>query len=305
MPFRSGSEDSETYSKSFSSNRLQFLTFKDDGETHIIRFIDEHTKWPVVDVHIQIPTKEIPANRKKAGMKWPDKMGATCQNDQGFRIPGPDGNASDEWEDGYGRCYIHEHYADKMNQWNRPLSAPVTSTFARVVVREKTPQGIRDKQEEWIDPQGNKHMVPMIRVISQQWGKFFSGIKAGAFEDGSVVTKDFTVKKSGKDFTIATLSITPDHKPGTESWQRYLDAAALIGADLEGLIRHQADKDWYQTWWIPGPWDEEPLESEQAGAGTEVGTAASPDGDLSASEQEQMTELRKRLLDQRGARADA
>jgi hypothetical protein len=293
MAMRKGSGASETFSKFSSSNRLQFQSFKDNDDI-LVRFVDEHDEWPVVDVHIGVPTKDTPANRKKSNFPWPKNMGATCQNDVMFRIDDPaSGNPTDTWEEGFGDCYIHSHYADKMNQWNRPYSAATTSTFARVVLREKRDGKFFDQTEEWESPDGKKFIVPKVRVISQQWGKFFSGIKAAAFEDDSVRTRDFRIQRSGKDFVITAMSVSPDHKPGTESWKTYEEALELMGASLEALIRDQASADWYKKWFIPGPWDDEPLETESAGAATAVAAA---DSELSPEDQAKMDAMRERLL---------
>lgn len=295
MAFAKGAVQSEQLSSSSKFNRLQFLSFKDGDEPVIVRFIDSEQEWPVVEVHIAIPTKPQPENRKDR--PWPPLMGATCQNDRGFRIEGPDGNPTDEWEEGMGNCYIHSHYADRKNQWNKPLSTPVTTTFARVVLREEVGGVIRDKTEE-AEVGGKKIIVPAIRVISQQWKAFFSEIKHGAFDDGyQVCGRDYLIHKVGKKFTISAASKDLDHRPGKPSWKVYEDAVTALDADLEAMIRDQASERWYKLWFIPGPWDTEPIENEAPGAGTAVETEPGA-GSISTDERAELEELRKRLKTQ-------
>lgn len=274
MAMRKGYADSEEHSKYQSSSRLQFLTIA-EGQIYVVRFYDERTEWPVVDTHILASTKDVPANRKDTNMKWPKQMTGVCPEDPWF-ITSADGDPVITYEDGFGDCYIHKNYGDKLDNFKRPQSAAATTTYARVILREKVPStdggppSFRDKMEDFVGEDGTRLRVPAIRVVSYSWSRLFAAVAAGAYEDDSVRTKDYLIEKKGKDFAVSAMSITPGHHPGLPSWEFYDQAMTATGFDLIKLLRYQASQEWYRLWFIPGPWDFEKLEKEADGAGSQV-----------------------------------
>jgi hypothetical protein len=165
-------------------------------------------------------------------------MWAVCALDELFQ------DEEGKFEEGFGKCYIHDHYTEVLDNYKNPLSKPTPLTYAMVVVRERTKNGVKDKTEKWTGPDGKEYTVPMIRVIRDYWKRFFSSVHAAAFEDASVCTKDYAITKKDKGYEIVNTSITPNHHPAitdnsvlgtadaTDSWKLYDQVLELTGYDL-------------------------------------------------------------------------
>src|SRR6185437_855043 len=209
MPLRTGAEVAEQDSQSFSSDRLTFLSFKENEEPQIVRFFDDHKAWPVADIHILVSTKPRPANRAE-NQNWPKSMTCTCQNDRGYRIE-KDGQPTDEWEPEKGACYIHANYGDKKDNFGKPQSRARTTTHARVILRKKVGDEIVDQMEERELPDGTKLMLPKIRVIAASYSSIFAPVKASAWQSNTVCNMDFRINKSGRDMVVAPGSRSEEH----------------------------------------------------------------------------------------------
>lgn len=315
MAARTGAAASEEFSRSANfESRLKYLNWATDVEARpegiLMRFVTSIDDWPVVDTHMFTPTKEKPAKWKSD--KWPASMPAVCSLDPLFyddAAMAAAGSTSPIYLPGFGKCYIHENYADKKDRFGRPFSVPQTITYALVVLRERTKDGIQDRTDKWKPEEGEEITIPMFRVVSSQWGNFFSAVAAGAFEDKSVQTKDFLVKKKPKSSPeVSPLSVTRNHHPAvtdnevlgtapaTESWQRYLDKLALMGeaGDLMADLRRQASEDHIRRWFEPGPWDEQD-DTESPDAGSEVAEEPSQ-SELTPEMEAELAAVRERLL---------
>lgn len=305
MPeFRRGAETAEASSEAAKSGgRAQFLQIPDKAKNPtIIRLLTEYDRWIDCENHMGVPTK--PAPEGFSG-NWPSKMGAICQNDSMFRemqdgdLPGkPTGS----YEPGYGHCYIHEHMQDVMGQFGTSVAVAKPRVWALCVVREtvrdpdtKKIVGFRDKTEEWADKTGTKHTIPMIRILSQAYGNFFGAIKQSAWVDEQVCHRDFVITRSANDYDITPLDPTPNHKPGTPSWQVYTDALELTGISLEDTIVGQSSPEYYARFFDPTK--QAPKDSGGNGSGgTPVSDApadtSAPDGEVDPDE---LAEFRSRI----------
>jgi hypothetical protein len=290
MPdFRTGAESAEASAEAARfAGAVDFLRLK-DRETAFLRFVTEKDSLIDITMHPATPTKKNPP----AGFKgtWPPKMSAVCQNDSAFRLPGPEGPRTGEYEPGMGHCYIHEHMAGLKNDWGQPLSRPVAMVWGLAVLREEVigsdgrPSGFTDKTEEWTDKDGKKHALPAIRFVQQRWGNFYSAVAAAAYISGTICDRDFKVTRSGNDYTISAVAQTPDHAPGSPSWARYDQAMELRGISLGARVAEQASPEYYARFFIP-----------DAEGGAEEAPDAAPPTDAEQAEIEaQVAALRERL----------
>jgi hypothetical protein len=259
MPeFRRGAEEAEAaHEAAKGAGRAQFITIA-DKETVIFRLLTEIDQWIDCEVHMGVPTKKAPEGFKG---QWPQAMSAVCQNDVMFRTMkdgDSPGRPTGAYEPGYGDCYIHEHMADVMGKFGRPVSKTSPTVWALCVVREavRNPEtkkitGFQDKMEEWTDDKGVKHRIPVVRILSQRFGNFFGAIKQSAYIEERVCHRDFYAKRDGNDYEITGLTPTPDHEPGTPSWKLYDQTLELTGFSLEKTIIEQSSPEYYARFFDP------------------------------------------------------
>jgi hypothetical protein len=256
-----GAQAAEKISDEIKSSRSSFwrphfLTLK--VGTYFMRPITDIDDLFIADLHQFFATKPKPEGYNG---KWLETMWAVCQRDVMFRIRDEAGNVTDEFEDGYGDCYLHNAYAGKPGKYKKDQSVPDNQTLALVVEREPVRDasggvtGFRDKLEEFKDKDGKIHKIPAFKIVSQKWSNYWAAVAASAFmAPRTICDKDFIVqrKEGENDYTITAVPPTPDHKPGTESWARYEEALKLVGGfDLgEFLIAHSTP-DHYARWFDP------------------------------------------------------
>jgi hypothetical protein len=328
MAVRTGAAESEAAAKAqqYGRDRIKNLDLSDAEHGIIVRFLNDinaetgsqpPSAWYVVDTHSFCPTKTRPANVGKDG-KWPEKMWAVCPLDQMFHDDAAMAASGDPekiiYLDGFGWCYIHENYADVLDRFKHPHSRPDTQTFALVVLRERTDKGVRDKTDIITGKDGKDVTVPAIRLVQQQWKKFFSHVNAAAYEDGSVLCKDFVITKKGSEITVTPMSLTQNHHPAfknhrewgdvgeTPSWKVYQETLDLMGdqGSLMSILGNWASENWMKLWFWPGEWDEEGKSRGAIGGedteSPDAGSAVAETAELDEEGQAEMAALRDRLL---------
>jgi hypothetical protein len=265
MPqFRKGAESAEeSHEAAKSGGRAQYLSITENAkQPTFIRLLSGLDEWIDCEVHMGVPTKAAP---KDYSGNWPQNMSAVCQNDAMFRemlSTDRPNRPTGDYEPGYGHCYIHEHMAEVMGKFGRPVSKTSPTVWALCIIREpvRGPSdsgrsgkiiGFQDKMEDWADDSGTKHNIPAIRIVSQRYGNFFGAIKQSAYIDEEVRHRDFMIERDGNDYEITPLTPTPDHAPGTASWKLYTDALALTGISLEETIVRQSSPEYYARFFDP------------------------------------------------------
>jgi hypothetical protein len=246
-------ESRDAASKSF--NRIDEWRIK-DGETHYLRLIMNGAV--PMDVHQYIPTKEKPA--ECGWPKWPEQMWAVCPRDKAFRLTDEAGNALDAYEEGYGECYIHDHYVGVKGKYGKDLGVPVVVSYGLAVVRKVIPdpvtgkpKGLGDETFEFRAPSGDIVRLPKIVIVAQKYGQFWSAVKATQFlPPFSMCDKDFKVSRQENDLKVTALDRTPGHQPGTDSWKRYEQAMELLDVSVEKYLTEHASRDHYAKFFIPG-----------------------------------------------------
>jgi hypothetical protein len=244
--------------------RMQTYTIKNDPQVeHFLRFVTDHQFWISADTHRFVPTKDKPAEWDG---NWPGALWGICPLDRMFRLPDPQrpGRFLDAYEDGFGQCYIHEAFAGiKDEKFGKDKSVPDPMVWSVAVLREpvldpatKEVTGFTDKMVEYKEPgeKGATYQIPHLVIVSQFYRYFYAAVKASAYTaQASVCDKDFrVVRKGNTEFEIAPVNVTPDHRPGTDSWQRYTEALDVLKFDLGPWLVERATVDHYRRWFIPG-----------------------------------------------------
>lgn len=246
-------ESRDTASKSF--NRLEEWRIK-DGETHYLRLL-LNGAIPA-DVHQYIPTKEKPEECNWT--KWPEQMWGVCPRDKAFRRVDEAGNVLDEYEEGFGDCYIHGAYAGQKSKYGKDMGSPVVVSYGLAVVRKlvydpvtRKPIGLTDETFEFRAPSGDVVTLPKIVIVAQKYGQFWGAVNATKFLPPYLITdKDFKVSRKENDLTVTALAVTPSLQPGTPDWKRYEQAVELLGASVEDYLLEHAGRNHYAKFFIPG-----------------------------------------------------
>lgn len=229
---RGGASAKEEAAKtSFSSfKRVEFLNIK-DGESIIVRFIDDGDEWPWVYQHGFVPTKGAPPDWDPKGKdgapakQWSETMGSVCrkQKNKDGDLVFPDYN---------GECFICDEMHNPDNKKGKYF--PSVKVWARVIEREQVkgtqqmvddgliparklgkPVGFRDKLIEQQDtdsegnPTGPVKKVPRVFVINQGMKNFYGGMEAFYENYGTVLDRDFRITREGEklktDYNIIPL----------------------------------------------------------------------------------------------------
>jgi hypothetical protein len=249
------SEERAEENKGAGFYRVKTAVMKDGEGPWYYRIITDLDDMPVADMHMFCDTKAKPAEFK--GDNWPSAMPAVCMNDKMFRIYADD-LPTDEFEAGYGNCYIHNRDRGKLREgkFKRDKSTPDNQTFALAVAREpildpqtKRPRGFRDFEDEFKKDDGTVVRVPRFVILSQKHRNFWSGLEATIYMgDAPVGAYDFRVTRKENDYDFSVGS--PD--PQLPAWAKYTDALALVGFDLDEEILRMGSQDWYDRWFIEG-----------------------------------------------------
>lgn len=282
--------------------RVKVLYMKDGEGPWFLRFLTELADMTTADTHAYCETKGKP--KEYTGTNWPDHMPAICQNDRMFRI-WVDGRPTDDYEDPYGNCYIHNRDRGKPRggKFKGDKSTPSTLTYSLAVVRQpvldpvtKRVIGYCDSEVEYKMKDGTVKKIPEFVIIAQTYRMFWAGLEASVFEEPKVLgERDFRITRKENDYSFGVSA--PDHNmhPGSESWKRYTDALELVGFDLDEEILRQASPDWYARWYVEGAIPEGGYgrKDDDAEDSTEESTASAQEGERPS--EEAVSDFREKL----------
>jgi len=282
--------------------RLDQVTFEKGKPPVYLRFVTEQVITG--ESHRYIPTKDKPQDCDWT--KWPSMMWGICPRDKMFRVYDSLGNPTDDFEEGYGDCYIHTAYAGvKDPKYGKDLGKPEVLTYGLAALRKvrydpgtRRAIGFEDETMEYRDKEGVTHTVPKLVIVSYYWNGLWAPIKASAFlPPYSICDKDFSVqRKDDGKLTVSALPPTDDLKPGTRQWERYEQAIAITGASLEQYIVDHSTPDHYRRFFIPG---QSPEGGYSRGGGTEDDSAKGGKGETSPADveidQEALAKLRAEM----------
>lgn len=191
MPnFDRGGETASKAAARPSFKRINFFSLK-DGETEVLRMIDDFPEWISVACHEYIPTKGAPADLKdEAKDKWPKSWFAVCRaakNSDGELV----------FPEHEGQCFICDEMRDEKGK-RYPAKSRV---FARAVRREKVMNGqrtgYRDATVTLKDADGNETRQKDVIVLRLYWGFVFAPLRTAYENIGTVVDRDFKITRKG------------------------------------------------------------------------------------------------------------
>lgn len=195
--------------KSFS-DRVDYFGVE-DGEQKMIRFLTDLTDWTDSDgvehrglweteMHNFMPTRPSPDGHDK----WPKAMSAVCRNDPMFN-----GYYSD--------CYICSHMRDPYD--SAKPATPARRLWGVAVLREEIVDGgkiigFRDVMKTVKTKRDGKEVeetVPCLVWVNQAHKTFFAPLKGQAEFYGTLLDRDFIIKRSGKgqDTTYIPVPMPP------------------------------------------------------------------------------------------------
>jgi hypothetical protein len=278
MAFRKGVDEAAKASKG-NFARTEFFKLEDKGSA-LVRFITDADEWITVDQHQMIPTKDKPSDYEG---NWPEKMGSVCRKDEAFD---------------YGECYICDFLVD-----GKKIKRPSGRTWALACIREEVREdgkiaGYRDKTREVVKKIGDKEETVTekdIVVVNMAWKNFFSIMKGFAEYYGTVLDRDYHIKRTGDDQST-TYQIVPldplimDDK-GTKFDLRDPQFASRYETDLdlEKVIAERADDEFYARFFDPRVTATKEGKVEKTGASPE---APKPDNDM---DQEKLAAMAERV----------
>jgi hypothetical protein len=287
-----GTETAEAAAKAASGARAEFFSLK-SGDRKFIRPLTDLDDIITIDVHMGVPTKPAPKGTRED--KWPSMMSAVCQNADAFRV-WKGGEPTEEYEEGYGHCFIHENMTEVKGKFGKSVATPSSQVWGLFVMREAVMEGgrvkaFKDVLGEFKDKDGKMHKIPKIVVASQSWSNFWAQLSAAGYMGGTITDRDYAVTRADNDYTITPSPIpTPDLAPGKPAWKRYTDALELMDLSVEKVIGDQSSPEYYGRFFDPA-WVDPDAKAEDAveeGGGDAEGTldeeeAAKLKGDMAAA----------------------
>jgi hypothetical protein len=317
--------------------KTKYLQLK-DGESIVIRLIDDSNEWPYVYQHSFVPTKGAPPDWQKDvkdedKKKWPTAMGAVCRKQKN-----PD-NGELVFPEYDGECFICDHMENPKNK--RGKYYPAVKLWARALVREEVRGtqaavdkglcpaskigkiiGFRDKmvEEQQTDDEGkvtSTKKVPEIIVINQSSKNFFGGIQAVWDTYGTVLDRDFRITRRGEgletEYDIVAMDPMDYRNDQGEVVRWSLEDPEIKAkyekfVDLEEIISEQASDQRFDTFFDNRPGHEHPQtkkdddKRDEAKADREsgVGTQAAAPAAEDDADPEDVAAMRDRLFKQAG-----
>lgn len=280
--FRTGADAAQEAAKFSGGNWQRTNWFSiEDGEAITLRFLTDHDQWITVDQHNNIKTKGAPADFK--GDKWPERMYGVCRRDPAFS---------------FGECYICDFLVD-----GKAVKKPSARQWALACIREEV---LGDGSEEMGGPEkkgqrigfkdatrtvtrrkeGSKDETEEVEekaivVVNQGWKNFFSTLQGYAGMNGTVLDRDYYIKRSGKG-TDTTYAIMPF--PPVEGFDvRNPDVRKRYESDLDlgAVVTDKASDEFYARFFDPRVTASSEGKVESTGQAAEV---AKPSNDVDEEE---------------------
>lgn len=222
----------------------QIEDLKKHGGSVLLRFLTELSDIIGVMQHTAAATKhDMPGYEK-----LPKKMTAVCRNDAQF----PE----------YDSCYLCDNppkstFRGREGQAEKPSLRGWALACLREEVKGDDGKviGYRDQVVEVEGPNGEKTTVKNIVIVNYAENNFFTPLSitiresAELGETPSITNRDIKIVRQGEDqntsYIFMPRPVTPDHKPGTESWKAYEKSIEEQGLELQELVASKASDDFY------------------------------------------------------------
>lgn len=231
--------------------RLNYFNLKKDGETTVLRFITDSPEWIWVRQHNMAPTKT-----QGPDSKLPKFMTAVCRNDKAFRGM-------------YESCYLCDNPPPdtfKKGELQKPKPRIWALAVEREIVTENGERGVTDVIETVKDKDGKEYDRLKIVIVNMPLYGFFSHIQGMYSVYGTICDRDIQITRSGTgkdtEYRIVAHDPTPDHKPGTESWELYTLSLQDQGVNLDQIVAEKATDEFYGRMFDPNWVDPNAKEGE-------------------------------------------
>lgn len=248
--FRKGADQAKSAQKSGFS-RVDYFQISDEDEA-ILRFITDAREdsslahvdaWITVDQHQMVPTKLKPDGYEG---KWPTSMSAVCRYDEAF---------AGIYED----CFV----CDKLVDDDR-VRKPGPRIWALAAHREKVigdgtkelggPEnegklvGYTDqtrKVEVKVDGKTKTVVQPNIVIVNMGWRNFFSPLDGFANQYGTVLDRDYWIRRSGGGTDTTYQIVALDPIPGYDLRDPEVMEKYASNLDLGQIVSDMASDKYY------------------------------------------------------------
>jgi hypothetical protein len=297
-------DDALSASRGGNFRKVHYLPKIGKNKSIFIRYILDSPDWYFMNAHPSAPTKNKPSNWPE-GRSYPKSMPAVCRHDKAFQAQF-DKAGTLVAPAMYTDCYICD--SKMLNEWGKPCN-PVVRVWTIACIREevigtdemvakgviKAEQvgkrvGFKDatREIEEVDAEGKltgkKTIEPALIVVNQAVSNFFGGLQAmfGIFK--TVCDRDYVLlqkdEKKDVDYQHIHMDETPNHKPGTPSWDRYTQAIKDQGIDLPAMLTDRSSDDFFATFFDP---NKEPVIKVKKGEEAAASPAGAPATQQSAA----------------------
>jgi hypothetical protein len=268
-------DDALSASRGGNFRKVHYLPKIGKGKSIFIRYVLDSPQWYYMLSHPSVPTKNKPSNWPE-GRNFPKSMPAVCRYDKAFKAQF-DKAGNQTAPAIYQNCYICD--SGMLNDWGKKCN-PVVRVWTIAVIREEVlgtaemaqagqitaeqvgkRVGFKDavREVEEMDPEGkptgNKVYEPALIVVNQAVSNYFGGLQSMFGVFGTVCDRDYVLvqKDEGKDVDYQHINLepSPNHKPGTPSWERYIQAVKDQGLDIEAMLMDRSSDDFFATFFDP------------------------------------------------------
>jgi hypothetical protein len=240
--------------RSASYRQVPWWYIKNEGDTAILRLLEESPDWRKVLTHRFFPTKPEPEGHEG---KWPDMMPATCRAGGKIGQRYPQGCAIDR--SGYKGKYGKGSTAEIVHYTMAVERERYEDANGRRRYRDKSIQ-VPAFDDEGNEIEGQTLELPSIVLIGETMFRMMSSVKGTGEALSSLRTQDLQIKliknPSGKNGLIAQvipLDKDPSIQPGTEHWEIYQHAQQLWkpgGLVLNREILSRASEEYWNRFFL-------------------------------------------------------
>ena len=256
-------DESLAASRGGNYRKTHYLPKIGKGKSIFIRYVLDSQEWYYAMAHPSVPTKNKPSNWPE-GRSYPKSMPGVCRHDKALKSI-------------YSDCYVCD--SGMLNEWGKTCN-PVLRVWTIACVREEVigtdemvakgmitadkvgkRVGFKDstREVEETDSEGKstgkKTVEPELIVVNQAMSNFFGGLQAmfGIFK--TLCDRDYVLLQKDEfkdvDYQHIHMEPTPNHMPGTPSWDRYTQAIKDQGIDIPAMLLDRSSDDFYATFFDP------------------------------------------------------
>ena len=241
----------------------------EDGHSQIVRFMTEANPVPAtphlgafitVLQHQGVPTRPRPAWLKEDG-KWPERWGCVCRMTKAEALPNEPllWTLMEDKGEEYGEgCYVCTNVRSKDGKPYKASGRGWALGCLREEVRDEAGmlRGYKDqtREVERTNADGSTETVTekAIVVFNMGWKNFFSTLDGNFYGYGTVVDRDYLIRRKGSgtatDYQIIALDPIPGHDlRDPEVFAKYEHP----GYNLDKIIQDQARVAYQRRWWDP------------------------------------------------------